>query len=147
MSAAEVGFRVRRKVQGTVERAGLGLALRAPAAAGTSGSAWVAVLPSRFDKSLYTRAADRILDGVFDVFALHNLDLGFPPRWNVDPKTRIHAPQAFGKSINYRDAARVGDVKYLWEINRHLELVTLAQAWHLTGAEPYSHGCRALLDS
>ena len=147
MSAAEVGFRVRRKVQGTVERAGLGLALQTPPAAGTSGNAWVAVLPSHFDKSLYTRAADRVLDGVFDVFALHNLDLGFPPRWNVDPKTRIQAPQGFGKSIDYRDVGRVGDVKYLWEINRHLELVTLAQAWHLTGAEPYAHGCRTLLDS
>jgi len=41
----------------------------------------------------------------------------------------------------------VGDVKYLWEINRHLELVTLAQAWHLTGEERYAFGCRTLLDS
>jgi hypothetical protein len=147
MSAAEVGFRVSRKVQGTAERAGLGLVRHTPPAAGTSGSAWVSALPSHFDKAVYTRAADRVLDGVFDVFALHDLELGFPPRWNVDPKTRIRGPQGFGKSIDYRDAGRVGDVKYLWELNRHLELVTLAQAWHLTGAEPYSHGCRTLLDS
>src|SRR5690349_251519 len=91
MSAAEIGFRVSRKIQGTAERAGLGLARHAPPAAGSPGSAWVAVLPTNFDKALYTRAADRVLDGVFDVFALRGLDLGFPPRWNADPKTRIQA--------------------------------------------------------
>ncbi len=147
MSPAEVGFRVRRKVQGTAERAGLGLARAAPDPAGACGKPWVAELPRDLDPAPYVQCADRILAGCFDVFALHGVDLSFPPRWNVDPKTGIAAPLPFGKSLDYRDPAQVGDIKYLWEINRHLELVTLAQGWHLTRDPRYSQGCRTLLDS
>ncbi len=146
MSPAEVGFRVRRKVQGTVERAGIGLA-RAPSPSGRCGLPWLSELPRGFDSARYARAADRILAGSFDVFALRGVQLGFPPRWNVDPKTGIEAPLPFGKDVNYRDPAQVGDIKYLWEINRHLELVTLAQAWHLSGDDRYAGGCRTLLES
>jgi Heparinase II/III-like protein/Heparinase II/III N-terminus len=107
----------------------------------------LAQLPRQFDIERYRRAADRILDGLFDVFSLRGARLGFPPRWNVDPRTGTEAPLVFGKELNYRDPALVGDVKYLWEPNRHLELVTLAQAWHLTHEERYVLGCRTLLDS
>ena len=146
MSPSEVGFRVGRKIRGTAERAGIGLA-RPAVPAGSSGHAWLASLPRKFDTERYRRAADRILDGHFDVFSLRRKQLGFPPRWNVDPRTGIEAPLVFGKELNYRDPALAGDVKYLWEPNRHLELVTLAQAWHLTGDERYALGCRTLLDS
>jgi Heparinase II/III-like protein/Heparinase II/III N-terminus len=146
MSPREFGFRLRRKVQGDVERAGIGLA-RPTTPVGVSGRAWVSPLPRAFDAERYRLAADRILDGRFDVFALENAPLGFPPAWNVDPKTGIEAPREFGLSLNYRDAKRVGDIKYLWEINRHLELVTLAQAWHLTADERYARGATLLIDS
>ena len=146
MSAREVGFRLRRRVQEDAERAGIGLA-RPSEPMGDCGRPWVSPLPRGFDSERYSRAADRILDGRFDVFALEDARLGFPPRWNVDPKTGIEAPLEFGFGINYRDASRVGDIKYLWEINRHLELVTLAQAWHLTANERYAEGVRILIDS
>ncbi|HEX4673928.1 MAG TPA: alginate lyase family protein [Steroidobacteraceae bacterium] len=146
MSPSEVGFRVGRKIQGTVERAGIGLA-RPSVPAGQCGKPWLARLPRDFDVERYRRAADRILSGVFDVFSLHGVQLGFPPRWNVDPRTGIEAPLVFGKELNYRDPTLVGDVKYLWEPNRHLELVTLAQAWHLTRDERYAAGCRTMLES
>jgi len=146
MSPSEVGFRVGRKIRGTAERAGIGLA-RPAVPTGRSGRAWLTSLPRQFDFERYRRAADRILDGYFDVFSLHGAQLGFPPRWNVDPRTGIEAPLVFGKELNYRDPALVGDVKYLWEPNRHLELTTLAQAWHLTRDERYALGCRTLLDS
>ena len=58
-----------------------------------------------------------------------------PPRWNRDPKTGIEAPLAFGKLLDYRDPDVVGDIKYLWEPNRHLHLVTLAQGYALTGKQ------------
>lgn len=147
MSPAEVTFRVGRKVQSAAERSGIGLARTPLPATGKRGSSWVTELPRHFDVARYTAAADRILAGRFDVFALRNLDLGFPPRWNRDPKTGIVAPLRFGKDLDYRNAAEVGDIKYLWEINRHLELVTLAQAWHLTRDERYAHACRLLLES
>jgi hypothetical protein len=146
MSAREIGFRLRRKVQEDIERAGIGLA-HPSEPSGVCGRPWVLPLPRGFEKERYTRAADQVLDGRFDVFALERAQLGFPPPWNVDPKTGIEAPLEFGVALDYRDAARVGDIKYLWEINRHLELVTLAQAWHLTARQRYAEGARTLVDS
>jgi hypothetical protein len=146
MSSREIAFRVGRAVRARAERWGLGLA-RAPEPAGPSGNAWLAVLPRNFDVARYTEAADRVVSGSFHVFALDNAPLGFPPRWNTDPKTGIAAPLVFGKSLDYRDSRVVGDIKYLWEINRHLELVTLAQAWHLSKQTRFLEACQTLLDS
>ncbi|WP_421903553.1 alginate lyase family protein [Maridesulfovibrio sp.] len=95
----------------------------------------------------YLLAADKILDGYFNIFALSNCELGFPPNWNTDPLTGISAPFVFGKKLNYRDESIVGNIKYLWEPNRHLELVTLAQAYSLSGDIKYAYGCKSLLES
>lgn len=111
------------------------------------GKPWHALQPGVQHVETYRGAADQILAGRFDVFALQGVELGFPPRWNRDPKTGIEAPMTFGKTLNYRDENVVGDIKYLWEPNRHLELVTLAQAWRLTGDAKYAAGCRTLLTS
>ena len=146
MSPAEVGFRLGRKLQGRAERAGFGLARPAPPR-GCSGKPWTSELPRSIAPQRYLRAADRILEGTFDVFALRGAQLGFPPRWNVDPRTGTEAPLVFGKELDYRDPGRVGDIKYLWELNRHHELVTLAQAWHLSGDARYAVGCRRLVES
>jgi len=37
----------------------------------------------------------------------------------------------------------VGDIKYLWELNRHLHIVTLAQAYALSGDARYFGVIRA----
>jgi len=146
MGPAEVGFRLRRALRAQAERAGLGRARPRPPA-GRSGLAWVRELPRQLDAGAYAAAADRILSGTFDVLALKDAALGFPPAWNVDPKTGTCAPLVFGKTLDYRSQRLVGDVKYLWEVNRHLELVTLAQAWHLTREPRFADGCRRLIDS
>ncbi len=146
MGMAEIAYRVRQAAQAQWERCGLGLA-RPGEPKGTCGQAWVAGLPRGFDADGYRAAAERVLAGRFEVFALRDAALGFPPNWNRDPKTGKVAPLVFGKLLNYREEGLVGDIKYLWEINRHSELVTLAQAWHLTGEALYAEGCRVLLDS
>jgi hypothetical protein len=146
MSGREIGFRIGRVVRERVERLGFARA-RPPAPRGEAGKAWLPTLPRHFDATRYVAAAERVLSGTYDVFALHDAKLGFPPRWNVDPKTGTSAPLVFGKTLDYRDARNVGDIKYLWEINRHLELVTLAQAFHLTEDDRFASGCRTLLNS
>ena len=90
-------------------------------------------------------AADALLAGRWDVFAQRGVPLGFPPQWNRDPKTGKVAPMHAGAAIDYRNASLVGDIKYLWEPSRHLELVTLAQAWHATRERRYADGARTLL--
>ncbi len=146
MDGREVNYRIGRAIQSRLERIGFGLA-RPAEPAHRSAPVWVNRIAQDFDRSLYCIAADGIMQGRFDVFALEGTELGFPPNWNKDPKTGTQAPLAFGKLLDYRDEHIVGDIKYLWEPNRHLELVTLAQAWHLSADTRYCHACRILLDS
>ncbi|HEY0681385.1 MAG TPA: alginate lyase family protein [Steroidobacter sp.] len=147
MSGWEVGYRVKQRVQASVEQFALHSSAPPPPARNETGAAWVATLPTEFNVDKYRRAADSILDGRFPIFAMSAAALGFPPQWNRDPKTGRQAPLRFGKTLNYRDEALVGDIKYLWEPSRHAQLVTLAQAWHLTRDDKYAQGCRTLLES
>ncbi|ACV34195.1 Heparinase II/III family protein [Candidatus Accumulibacter phosphatis] len=146
MDAPELVYRVRQSVRARLEQWGIGRASPGEPT-GLCGRAWLGEVPRGFELEAYRSAADRILSGQFGVFAMRDATLGFPPAWNQDPKTRTVVPLVFGKTLNYRDERVVGDIKYLWEPNRHLELVTLAQAWRLTGDARFSEGCRALLDS
>src|SRR5258706_9621977 len=137
MSAAEIGHRVWRAADAYWTRAGLRRWQGAPPSGlGTRVPRWVRP-PAGIDPAPYLAAADRIVAGRFDVFALRDCELGSPPRWNRDPKTGTVAPRGVGMLLDYRDPARVGDIKYLWEPNRHLHLVTLAQAHALSGDPRY----------
>jgi hypothetical protein len=147
MSFSELVWRLKQFVQSGLERNGFGLANNVAKPQGLSGPAWLPDLPTGFDSAPYRSAADRILSGRFDIFAMLNAKLNFPPHWNQDPKTGQQAPLDFGLTLNYRNKQIVGNIKYLWEINRHLELVTLAQAWHLSGEAKYIEGARTLLNS
>ena len=146
MGAGEILYRVKQMTKSLCEKRGWRMTpVLEPT--GDMGRAWLIELPEELDIALYRAAADKILAGRFNVFAMSEAELDFPPNWNRDPKTKIEVPLTFGKLINYRDELLVGDIKYLWEPNRHAELVTLAQAWHLTGEEKYATGCQVLLVS
>jgi hypothetical protein len=147
MSAPEIGYRVSKAIQIKAESLGLGLARQVPAPdMRRTGQPWLAVFPSQLEAGPYRAAAERVLAGHLRVFAL-DAQLGFPPRWNRDPKTGKDSPLVFGKSLNYRNEDLVGDIKYLWEPSRHLQLVTLAQAYHLSGDQRYANGVQELLES
>jgi Heparinase II/III-like protein/Heparinase II/III N-terminus len=147
MTPAEVAFRVLRALQARAERFGALGKVRVPAPdLQTTFEAWIS-MPSGVDASHYLAAAERIHDGMLDIFALRGVDLGQPPRWNRDPKSGIQAPLAHGKTLDYRNPDLVGDIKYLWEPNRHLHLVTLAQAYALSGNPKYFHDLAEQLDS
>lgn len=146
MSAQEIGYRVVKAATMRAERWGLA-PLDVPAPDLTRrAAAWIHH-DAGVDPQPYVAAADRIVAGRLDVFALEDVEVGDPPRWNRDPKTGIEAPLAFGKQLDYRDPRRVGDIKYLWEPNRHLHLVTLAQAWRLSGEAKYARTLRSHLES
>jgi hypothetical protein len=146
MGARELGYRGMQSLRAKLERAGVGRLKPLPADA-ARGTPWIGAWPEHFAVDVYREAADRILAGEFRLFGNRSWTLGFPPTWNRDPSTGTQAPLAFGKTLNYRDASVVGNIKYLWEVNRHLELVTLAQAWRLTGEMRFARGCRTLVDS
>jgi hypothetical protein len=151
MSAGEIAHRCARALQAHAEKLGLAGRAAVPAAAVPASGAelpahWIAPAPG-IDPAPYLAAAERVAAGRFDVFALRDAQLGLVPNWNRDPKTGIEAPLAFGKLLDYRDERLVGDIKYLWEPNRHLHLVTLAQAYALSGDPKYAGVLRLHLES
>jgi hypothetical protein len=149
MSPAEVGMRAGRAVQAVAERAGIGLARVPPAAHrdGASGPLLLQAGDPGAASEHYRRRADAVLQGRIVLFDDDSFEIGFPPQWNRDPLTGITAPMSFGKQIDYRNERLVGNIKTLWEPSRHLQLVTLAQAWALTRDMRYAEGCRTLVES
>jgi hypothetical protein len=147
MTPAELGHRVLRLAKAQAERLGFSGSPGAPPPdLAATFQPWVRVAAGT-DAARIVAAADRIASGKLDVFALRDVDVGDPPRWNRDPKTGTEAPLTFGKLLDYRDPKLVGDIKYLWEPNRHLHLATLAQAHALTGEFRYFGAIRDHLDS
>jgi hypothetical protein len=148
MTPAEIVHRITRALSAHAQSIGWFFGAQAmplpDLAAGSN--AWIHAT-ARVDAARYTAAADRVAAGKMDVFALGNLDVGSPPRWNRDPKSGIEAPLSFGKLLDYRNPRLVGDIKYLWEPNRHLHLVTLAQAYVLSGDAGYLQVIRQHLES
>ncbi len=147
MTHAEIRHRALRAMEMQAERWGLlGSAIVPPPDLTQESRRWIHAT-ARVDVAPYLAAAERIAAGRFDVFALQDAALGSPPRWNCDPKTRVEAPLSFGKLLDCRDPRRVGDIRYLWELNRHLHIVTLAQAYALSGDARYFGVIRRHLES
>ncbi|QGZ43276.1 heparinase [Pseudoduganella flava] len=150
MGPAEIVWRVTQLAQKKASKIGVGLAARPPAPSlARFGATFVGALEGGdgIDVVALRASADAILAGRWNVFAMRGLNLGFPPQWNRDPKTGTVAPMKLGKAIDYRRESVVGDIKYLWEPSRHLELVTLALAWRASGEQRYAAGARLLLES
>lgn len=147
MSPGEVFYRVRGNMSSLLQQAGVRPVQRvAKPVIPQSEDAWLR--PGReFDTDAYLREADSIIDGRLRLFAIDACNVGPQPAWNTDPLTGTSAPLTFGLSLDYRDERVVGNIKYLWELNRHYQMVRLAQAWHLTGSGRYLVGLRELLES
>jgi len=129
MPIGEIGYRVNNILCAILEEHGWFLVPTAPAAdLSVTSKNWVTAQDKKF-KSDYCKAADQIIDGHLSIFAHNNLVIGHPPEWNKNPLSGENSPLAFGKTLNYRDESIVGDIKYMWEPSRHLQLVTLAQAY------------------
>lgn len=146
MSAPEIGHRLRQRLSAQLQQYGLGTALVVPEPDVSAVAPTFVYAPDSLPAERYVAAADRILAGQWHLFG-RDYDLGEIPEWNRDPKTGRRAPLVFGKTLEYRDEAIVGDIKYLWEPNRHLPLVSVAVAFRLTGERRYLDGVRGLIDS
>ncbi|WP_148715347.1 heparinase II/III family protein [Chitinolyticbacter meiyuanensis] len=147
MSLGEVAHRVLEHGRKSAEKRGLALAPR-PELTAQSGPRWFGV-PSQLEAStreLIISRADGLLAGDWLVFGVPK-PLGMPPNWLQDPLTGTIAPLRYGMGLSLTDRAVVGDIKYLWEPARHLEWVTLAQAWALTQDTRYLDALGVCLSS
>lgn len=92
---------------------------------------------SREAVALVQAEAARIAAGEVRLFATSFYPVGRVPTWNRCPLTGVQAPAVPSHAISLTDRAQVGDIKFVWELNRHLHWVALAQAHALgTGPEP-----------
>ena len=79
------------------------------------------------------RDAERALAHRIDLFARADVDLGPEIDWHRDYLTGGRWPVRYAGSIGVRDGERIGEVRTVWELNRHRHFVTLAKAAFLTG--------------
>jgi len=91
--------------------------------------------------------ADRVRRGHFDFLGFHDLSFGSPINWSCDPLSGKVAPADHWSKIDYLNPDSVGDQKVIWELNRHQYLVTLGQAYWLTGDERYAESFVAHVSS
>ncbi len=82
------------------------------------------------------RAANEVLAHRFPLLGV-TLETGAGIAWRRDYFSGIETPPRYFRRIPYLDAARAGDHKIIWELNRHQHWVLLAQAWLLTGRSGY----------
>ena len=147
MSAAEVVYRARKTGRAVTAHIFPVQHVTVPTAITAVPSRAFINAAGNFDANSYRRAADQILCGKYSFFNLRNVELGRPPAWNRDPLTGITAPLKHTLLLDYRDERQVGNIKYLWEPNRHLHLVTLAQAYALTRDAMYATELKLQLES
>jgi len=74
----------------------------------------------------------------FDFFDLTDKHLGDPINWNRDHKRGQDTPMIFSPSLDYRDLRTAGDCKFVWEPNRHHQLVVLGRAYRLSGDREFA---------
>ncbi len=147
MSLSEVAYRVRQIAYNILQKCKLFRVDHVPKPITKNYDNTLAVDNLTKYKTQYIDAADKIIKGQIKIF---EIEYDYPrtiPDWNTDPKSGVQAPLSYGKSIDYRDNSVVGDIKYLWEPNRHLHLVVLAQAYCLTQDKKYLDAVKQQLDS
>ena len=82
------------------------------------------------------RIADDILQHRFPILGI-TVETGQDIHWRRDYLSGIESGATYFRRIPYLDAARTGDHKSIWEINRHQHLVLLAQAHRFSARKEF----------
>lgn len=83
-------------------------------------------------------AAEVVCRRRFDLLGYRGLFFGDPMDWHLDPISGRRAPLVHWSRLDPLDPGAVGDMKVVWELNRHQWLVHLGQAYRATGDERYA---------
>ena len=82
-------------------------------------------------------AADQLLAGRHTMYGGDAIEVGWPPRWLVNPTTGAEYPPVHWTAISDDDPER-GDIKDVWELSRFGSTFLLARAFVLTGDDRYA---------
>ncbi len=148
ISVAEVPYRVHGVLRAAAQARGWFDARHVPAEVSDAswGAPWVMAPTATADREEIVQAADALIQNgvpIFDTVVALNDGL---PDWNRDPKTGTAIPLSFGLEIDFRHLGEGVDIKYMWELNRHVWLVPIAQAWCVSGEQRYLALLGRLLD-
>lgn len=149
MSLGEIIYRIQQSIRIYLQKFGIFKATAVPLSkvnVGDEVPVWIANLPE-LEPDSYITAAEFILSGRLNLFHLNSIQVGSPPEWNRDPVSGARLPMTFGPNYDYRSLEDGVDIRYVWELNRHLHLVTLAQAYALTRSRVYLQALYSHLDS
>jgi hypothetical protein len=132
-TAGEWPYRVQGLASVLLMRAGIGTAqsVSTPSPA-PDPFYWIHLPKSRRMPAKLAARVFHTLQGDLTVLGVP-VHLADPPEWNRDPLTGSNLHGGFGPMIDFRHLAANVDIKYLWELNRHLWLVCLAQAVAVCG--------------
>ncbi|OSM07114.1 putative Heparinase II/III family protein [Magnetofaba australis IT-1] len=138
MSLGEIAYRAQRAVQKRLERRGWLTLPQPPAPTIVPATTWLKI-PENEDPTVYTAAADAILAGTIPLFDEPTPGLGQPPNFNADPATGDEPFAAGGadRKHSHSNPEKSRAKRRIWELNRHLHWVTLAQAWRVSGDKRY----------
>ena len=81
--------------------------------------------------------AHRWLSHQANFFSLQDVPLGDPIDWHRNYASGTRGPMKYSGFIDHRDPTVIGDVKYVWELNRLQHLVPLGLAFRQTEAVAY----------
>lgn len=112
--------------------------------------AWSAAPPESCEAQWVLRlreCADRLCGNRLSFFDQTDVSMGTSIDWNRDVKNAVRAPLLFAPGVDYRDVRRNGDCKFVWEPNRHHQLVVLGRAYRATGDVRYAKTVAAQLES
>lgn len=85
----------------------------------------------------FVKSTEPLLENCWDYFGLDGVQ-EYPFDWHLDPSTGVQSPRVFALDLNYRDPQVVGNLKYVWEKNRHSHFSRLAAAYALSGDERFA---------
>lgn len=137
MSIPEIVFRLRNEVNKAVEKNNYRKVKFSTDKLGEEGILLLQNI-SIEDKSELIKLAEEICCNKLDIFSLKHFYIGEKINYHKDYKSNKTSPEDnFGKDIDYRDSAKIGDIKYIWEPNRQLFILILALANYLTDDDKY----------
>lgn len=131
----EVPHRAASVVRTLLQSRGILAAQRVPPLAPDArwGVPWCAVPPASAPDGGVEEAVERLLRGEWSVFDQPVTMPDAGPAWNTDPRSGQAIGARFGLFIDFRHLPDGLDIKFLWELNRHLWWVPLAQRYARTG--------------
>ena len=147
MSFLEIGYRINQEIKKNFEQRFCREIKPASILPYDKNSSWYFSLKNNEAAASFVKTnatwdenrAIELLEHKFSFFSFKKRFFGESIDWHRDYKNNKQAPLTYSKKIDYRKFTETGDIKYIWEQNRHQHLISLAKAFYLTEKQQYKN--------